>query len=129
MHGELCYLCKDDKSVHTNLGRNQLGENGNILIEEEKNEQQRRGSNNSNASKISLPELIKERSKKLADKLELEMQNNNEETCNICFDKKGDMIGIEECGHKFCKDCHINNLSSHIEEGKVFKIACMREGC
>ena len=78
---------------------------------------------------MATPELIKERSKKLAEKLELEMNDINEENCNICYEKKENMIGIEECGHKFCEDCHINNLSSHISEGKVFKIPCMSEGC
>ena len=52
--------------------------------------------------------------------------------CEVC----GDDIDIEDfiklklpCKHKFCKDCWLEYLKEKINNGKVYKISCMKHKC
>ena len=37
--------------------------------------------------------------------------------CDVCYDEKGAVMGMSECGHYLCKDCYSDYLNSQFQQG------------
>eukprot|EP00347_Sterkiella_histriomuscorum_P000263 403376551 len=63
---------------------------------------------------------------------EISLQNNEVQIyCNICYDSMGqsEFLDIDNCHHKFCKNCVIAYLDQLISTRQITKLICPEYGC
>lgn len=54
---------------------------------------------------------------------------DNEVTCPICLCDIEDSYQLEDCGHKFCRLCLLEQFDSAIKNQDSFPLCCAHEGC
>lgn len=113
---QACYLCHEPKESH------RLHE----IEEEEKNHLEE--------AQLALPQLIKDKSKNMADRIEKEMGPISQKACQICFEEKIDtefFKGLgDECQHRqYCLGCTREQIKVFVNDSKVMKIKCFNPDC
>eukprot|EP00347_Sterkiella_histriomuscorum_P010756 403375042 len=102
MHGQLCYICQEDISQHANQKDFVFQE---ALLPEYRHDAKSKKDSFilDNELLFNQPNLIKERSKNIADKLQIELAKikSEDEICIICFEPRKDYFEMNECGHRF----------------------------